>query len=458
MAGQAQITLRWLLTLLGGALLVFGVLLPNTAGGESRNAVVIGLDGSIGPGTGGYVLRGLREAQREDAAAVVLRLDTPGGLDSTMRDIIRAMLASPVPVLAYVAPGGARAASAGTYILYAAALAAMAPGTNLGAATPVSLFGPKPPAGSGTVSPDDGTKTDHPATGAASDALLIKITNDAAAYIRSLAVLHGRNAEWAEKAVREAVSLPYDAALDQHVIDLVANDVPDLLAKADGRTVLVQGKPVRLATLALEIVRIEPSWRDQLLGLLSDPSIVYVLLLVGVFGVVFELSHPGVFAPGVIGVICLLVGSYGLNLLPINYAGLALTLLGLGLMTAEAFVPSFGAFVLGGATAFALGSVMMFGTPAARLPLLVIAGATVISAALLAVVLTLLLRARRRPVVTGAATLTGLTGRVVLWTGTEGQVLVQGERWHANAAWPLQPGQTVLVAGRHGLTLWVEAA
>jgi membrane-bound serine protease (ClpP class) len=375
-----------------------------------------------------------------------------------MRDIIRAILASPAPVLAYVAPGGARAASAGTYILYAAALAAMAPGTNLGAATPVSLFGPTPLPGPETAPPGDGTKTDHLAAGTSRDALLTKVTNDAAAYIRSLAVLHGRNADWAEKAVREAVSLPYDAALDQHVIDLVANDVPDLLAKADGRTVIVQGKPVRLATLALEIVRIEPSWRDRLLELLSDPSIVYVLLLAGVFGVAFELSHPGVFAPGVVGLICLLVGGYGLNLLSVDYVGLALTLLGLGLMAAEAFVPSFGAFVLGGAAAFAIGSLMMFETPGAGLPLWLIVIATMISAALLAVVLTLLLRIRRRPVVTGAATLNGLTGRVVLWTGTEGEVMVQGERWRARAARPLQLGQTVRVAGRQGLTLWVDAA
>jgi membrane-bound serine protease (ClpP class) len=457
MAGQAQITLRWLLALMGSALLVLGILASNAAGGEARSAVVIELGGSIGPGTASYVLRSLGEAKLENTAAVVLRLDTPGGLDSAMRDIIRAMLASPAPVLAYVAPGGARAASAGTYILYAAALAAMAPGTNLGAATPVSLFGPTPLPGLETASPGNGAKTDHPVAGMSPDALLTKVTNDAAAYIRSLAVLHGRNADWAEKAVREAVSLPYDAALDQHVIDLVANDVPDLLAKADGRTVTVQGKPVRLATLALEIVRIEPSWRDRLLELLSDPSIVYALLLAGVFGVAFELSHPGVFTPGVIGVICLLVGGYGLNLLSVDYVGLALTLLGLGLMAAEAFVPSFGAFVLGGAAAFIIGSLMMFETPGAGLPLWLIVIATMISAALLAVVLTLLLRIRR-PVATAAATLNGLTGRVVLWTGTEGEVMVQGERWRARAAWPLQLGQAVRVAGRQGLTLWVEAA
>jgi membrane-bound serine protease (ClpP class) len=449
MFGHTQRTHRWLAALLAGVV-VWGVLPAEAAEGEPRSAVVIALDGAIGPGTAGYVLRSLREAQKQEAAAVVLRLDTPGGLDSAMRDIIRAMLASPVPVLAYVAPSGARAASAGTYILYAAALAAMAPGTNLGAATPVSLFGP-------TALPGpDSPKPDHPAAGAAGDAMSTKITNDSVAYIRALAVLHGRNADWAERAVREAVSLPYDAAFEQHVIDLVAFDTADLLAKADGRSAIVQGKPARLATQGAEIVQIEPGWRDRLLGLLTDPSIVYLLLLVGVAGIAFELSHPGVFAPGVIGTICLLLGGYGINLLPVSYAGLTLALFGLGLMIAEAFVPAFGAFVLGGAASFAIGSLMMFDAPGLRLSAWVIAGATLASAALFGVVLNLLLRARGRPAVTGTAALIGLSGRIIRWTGMEGEVLVQGVLWQARAADALQPGQAVRIVGRHGLTLLVE--
>ena len=384
-------------------------------------------------------------------------MDTPGGLDSAMRDIIRGMLASPLPVLAYVAPGGARTASAGTFILYAAALAAMAPGTNLGAAAPVSLFGSTPlPQPESTTSGERG-KADHSATGTPPDAEQTKVANDAAAYIRGLAVLHGRNADWAEKAVREAVSLSYDAALNQRVIDLVASDLPDLLAQADGRSVIVQGRPMRLETRGLQVVSIEPTWRDRLLGLLTDPSIVYLLILAGIFGVAFELLHPGVYAPGVIGVICLLVGGYGLDLLPIDYAGLALALLGLGLMTAEAFVPAFGAFVLGGATAFVIGSLMMFDMQGARLPLSMIAGATLASAMLFGALLSLLLRARRRHVVTGTATLIGLPGRIIGWTGSEGEVLVQGERWRARATRPLQPGQSVRVIERDGLTLLVQA-
>jgi len=452
MAGWRRFYVGWLVVL--GCALALGA--PAAA---PRTAVVIALDGAIGPGSASYVVRSLNEAQRQDAAVVVVRMDTPGGLDSAMRNIIRAMLASPVPVLAYVAPGGARAASAGTYILYAAALAAMVPGTNLGAAAPVSLFAPTPLAGSDAKPADDGGKADQPAKATPRDAELTKVTNDAVAYIRGLATLHGRNADWAEKAVREAASLPYDAALEQHVIDLVAADLPDLLAKANGRSVIVQGKPVRLETGGLAIAEVEPGLRDRLLALLTDPSIVYLLLLAGLFGIAFEASHPGIYAPGVVGVICVLVGGYGLNLLPIDYAGLALVLLGLGLMAAEAFVPSFGAFVLGGMSAFVIGSLLMFEAPGAQLPLAVIAGATLASAALFGLVLVLLVRARRRPVVGGTATLIGSPGRTIIgWTGQHGEVMVQGERWRARAAGPLQSGQVIRVVGRDGLTLLVEPA
>jgi membrane-bound serine protease (ClpP class) len=447
MNGRARLSLRVLLALLVGAL-VFAM--PRAA--AARSAVVIALDGAIGPGSAGFVVDSLRDAQRQQAEVVVLRLDTPGGLDSAMRDIIRAMLASPVPVLAFVAPGGARAASAGTYILYAAALAAMAPGTNLGAATPISLFAPS----SLPDSPATGGNEDKAAKPPPRDTLMVKATNDSAAYIRGLASLHGRNADWAEKAVREAVSLPYDAAREQNVIDLVAVDVPDLLEQANGRSVIAGGRTVVLATRGLDIVDVMPGWRVRMLALLSDPSLVYLLLLAGLFGVTFEFTHPGVFAPGVIGVICLLLGGYGLNLLPVDYAGLALAVLGLGLMTAEAFVPAFGAFVLGGAAAFAIGSLLMFNASGLRPPGWLVAGATLLSAFLFGLVLTLLVRARRRPVVTGTAALEGLPGSILGWDGERGDVLVQGERWRASAAHALSPGQSVRVVGRQGLTLLVE--
>lgn len=434
-------------------LLLLTALAPSHAAG--RETMVVTLEGAIGPGSAAYVVRSIAEAQHRDAAVIVLRMDTPGGLDTAMRDIIRAMLASPVPVIAYVAPSGARAASAGTYILYASALAAMAPGTNLGAAAPVSMFADTPLTGSAPTP----AKDEPPAKPSPRDAELVKITNDAVAYIRGLGTLHDRNADWAEKAVREAVSLPYDQALDQHVIDLVADDVPDLLAKAHGRTVIAGGKKVQLDTKGVEVVEVGPGLRDRLLALISDPSIVYLLLLAGLFGIAFEASHPGIYAPGVIGMICLLVGGYGLNLLPIDYAGLALVLLGVGLMAAEAFVPSFGAFVLGGAASFVIGSLMMFDAPGLQLPLAVVAAATLTAAALFGLVLALLVRARRRPLVTGGAALIGTSGRALIgWSGTEGEVVVWGERWRARATRPLESGQPIRVIGREGLTLLVEPA
>jgi membrane-bound serine protease (ClpP class) len=450
---------RLLAALLGLAagLLALGPVGCSVARADPPAALVIVLDGAISPATASYVVRNLQDAARRGDALVVLSLDTPGGLDSAMRTIIQAMLASPLPVLAYVAPSGARAASAGTYILYASALAAMAPGTNLGAATPVSLFGATPlPGPDNAPAPDAGKHDQQPAAEAARDAPLVKVTNDAAAYIRGLATMHDRNAEWAERAVREAVSLPYDAALAQHVIDIVATSVPDLLAQADGRSVLVAGRKVRLASQGLAIVSVEPDWRDRLLATLTTPDIVYLLLLAGLFGLGFEASHPGFLAPGVIGAICLLVGGYGLNLLPIDYAGVALALLGLGLMATEAFIPAFGALVLGGASAFAIGSLMMFDRPGVRPPFAIVAGATLVSVLVLGVLLALLVRARRRPLASGSATLIGASGRVTRWDGAEGEVLVQGEHWRARALTLPIPGQRVRVVGREGLTLLVE--
>jgi membrane-bound serine protease (ClpP class) len=425
------------------AALVVCLVLLAPAAACAGEACVVALDGPIGPATADYVVRSLEAAEAAQAAAVVLRLDTPGGLDSAMRDIIRAMLTSPVPVLAYVAPGGARAASAGTYIVYASALAAMAPGTNLGAATPVALFGDTP-------IPDAA----HQTTG---DAERAKVTNDATAYIRGLAALHGRNADWAERAVREAASLPYDVALREHVVELTAASVADLLAAADGRTVLVAGRQMQLATRGAVLREVVPDWRDRLLGVLTNPSILYLLLLAGLAGVAFELTHPGIFAPGVLGAICLLLGGYGLNLLPIDYAGVALALLGLGLIIAEAFVPAFGAFVLGGSAAFLIGSLMMFRDPGLQPPGMVVDLAALGAVAIFGLVLGELLRLRRRPVVSGDAALLGACGRVIAWHAGAGRVQVGGEYWHARAVRTLAVGDAVRVIARDGLSLLVEA-
>jgi membrane-bound serine protease (ClpP class) len=407
-----------------------------------RTALVLDVQGGIGPATAGYLRHALEAAATENAALIVLRIDTPGGLSSAMRDIIQDMLASPVPVVAYVAPSGARAASAGTYILYASHLAAMAPGTNLGAATPVQLGGGGEPAEDGKPDPETA-----------------KAVNDAVAYIRGLAELSGRNADWAEAAVREAASLTASAALERHVIEIVATDLDDLLAQANGRTVRLNGRDVTLHTKGLAVREVEPGWRVRLLAAITDPNVAYILLLVGIYGIIFEFFAPGTALPGTAGAIALLVGLFALNLLPIDLAGTGLVLLGIALMVAEAFAPSFGALGIGGAIAFALGSLFMFeDVPGFSLSLPVVLTATAASLALFGVMLTAVVRAHRRRTVSGDAVLLGAPGRVLSWSVGEGQVHVHGERWQARAAVPLAPGARIRVVGRDRLVLHVEPA
>jgi len=295
-------------------------------------------------------------------------MDTPGGLDLSMRAIIKHILASPIPVASFVAPDGARAASAGTYILYASHIAAMAPATNLGAATPVSIAPQSPPdeprepaSAQGKPRQDGDRAADAPST---ARTLTRKQTNDAAAYIRGLAQLRGRNAEWADKAVREAVSLSAREALELNVIDLIAADIPQLLQQLDGRQLAVLGQPRRLATGGAGIVDYRPDWRARLLIVITDPGIAYLLLMIGFYGLLFEFFSPGLVAPGVIGGICLLLALFALQLLPVSYTGLALIALGVGLLVAEHFAPSFGILGMGGVTAFVIGSIMLIDTDA----------------------------------------------------------------------------------------------
>jgi membrane-bound serine protease (ClpP class) len=392
-------------------------------------------------------------------------MDTPGGLDTSMREIIRAILASPVPVAAYVAPSGARAASAGTYITYACAVAAMAPGTNLGAATPVQLIGTsRPPSGEpGAKKGDENGKggadksgDDTPAEPA--DAESRKVLNDAVAYIRGLAELHGRNADWAVDAVRRAVSLPASEALKMHVVDVIADDIPDLLRKVDGRTVTVAGQEVRLQTADLEIVTISPDWRTRFLSIITNPNIAYLLLLLGAYGLFFELTNPGAILPGVIGAISLSLALFALNLLPVDYAGAGLVLLGIGLMVAEVFIGAFGVIGVGGIVAFAIGSIIMFHeeAPGLELSISVVVGATIVTAAFFLLVIAMLFRSRRRPVVTGAEALLGSEGSAVTWDDGKGTVRVMGEIWHARGASTLPSGARIKVIGRDGLVLIVE--
>ncbi len=442
----------------GGAaalLALFFWMLAAPAAAEAPKAYLLDLDGAVAPVSADYLMRGLNKAAEAGAAVIVLRIDTPGGLDSSMRKIIRAVLASPVPVVGYVAPSGARAASAGTYILYACQIAAMAPGTNLGAATPVNLLGGPPSPEQQPAKPESSGKGQTTQI-RPPNAELTKVTNDAVAYIRGLATLHGRNADWAESAVREAASLPYDQALKLNVIDLVAADVQDLLTKLNGRTVQLADGARTLELDGATVVRLEPDLRTRLLATLTDPNVAYILLLIGAYGLILEFSHPGIFAPGVVGTIALVLGLVALSIIPFDLGGLGLTLLGIVLMASEAFVTSFGVLGIGGLVAFVLGSLMTFDVPGFRLAWPVVIGAASVSAGLFFLVLAMLVRARRRPMASGDATILGAKAEVIAWSGEEGEVLTLGEHWRARADRQLTAGQSVRVVSRDGLTLRVE--
>jgi membrane-bound serine protease (ClpP class) len=436
------------LAALFAALIAAAVLLPNTPALAER-AIVLEIDGAIGPPVADYIARALSPARTNDARLIILRMNTPGGLDTSMRRIVSAILASPVPVATYVAPNGARAASAGTYIAYASPIAAMAPGTNIGAATPVQL-------GGNPLFPSDQKAKDEKKS-AEPDTETRKIVNDAVAYIRSLAAVSGRNADWAVEAVRSAASLPASEALSLHVIDVIADDVPDLLRKIDGREVTVAGKPQRLATAGLDIVTQPPDWRTELLMLVTNPNVAFILMLLGVYGLIFEFLSPGAVAPGLIGAISLIVALYALAFMPINYAGAGLVMLGVALMIAEVHIGAFGALGVGGIAAFVIGALLMFPAevPGFTLSGGVIAGTALGSAALLLLALAAVLR-RRRPVVTGNEALIGAEGETVSWQDGEGRVRVRGEIWLARAAAPLAAGSRVKIVGREGLVLRVE--
>lgn len=455
---------RWVLPafllLLGGTL----ALLPGIMAGQGgRSAVVLQVQGVIGPASADYIIRGRDKAEDRNAALVVLQLDTPGGLDSSMRDIIRAILAAKIPVATYVHPGGARAASAGTYILYASHVAAMSPGTNLGAATPVQLGGGRLPFGGEEEEkkdkPDrkaeDGDRADRPPQPAT--AMERKVVNDATAYIRGLAELRGRNADWAEKAVREGVSLSAKDAQAQNVVDIVAAGLDDLLAQMDGRTVKVGQTDATIDSKDLAIVRIEPDWRTELLAAITNPNVALILMMIGIYGLIFEFMNPGALYPGTIGAICLLTGLYALAALPVSYAGMGLIALGIGLMTAEAFAPSFGILGIGGAIAFILGAMILIDTdlPAFEISWPVIGGVVAVSLGFSLIVLRLAWRAQRRKVVTGIEQMIGAPGRVLQWSGGKGHVAEHGERWAAVGPDDLEPGSGIRVMRLEGLTLTV---
>jgi len=447
-------------------LLAFALLLMGPALAHAGNTVLqLEIRGAIGPGVADYVVRGIERANADANPLIVLRMDTPGGLDQSMRDIIRAILASGVPVAAFVAPRGARAASAGTYIMYASHIAAMAPATNLGAATPVQIGGmpgapdspaaPKAPNPTGRPLPGDADKQPHDS----GNAMQHKMVNDATAYIRSLAELRGRNAEWAEQAVREAASLSAEQALKEHVIDLMAEDTADLLRSIEGRVVTTATGQRTLHVANAQVSDLTPDWRDRLLAAITDPNVAYILMLLGIYGLFFELANPGFVLPGVIGGICLLLALFAFQALPINFAGLALILLGIAFMIAEAFVPSFGALGLGGMLAFVFGSLMLMdGGPGLAISLALILGVAMTSAAFFILIIGMALKARHRPVVSGSEEMIGISGIAAENLSDRGNVLVHGEIWHATSNQPISKGQPVRVVARDGLTLNVEAA
>lgn len=437
---------------------------------QTRSALVLEVDGAIGPATTDYLTRAFEEAASAEVEVIIIRMDTPGGLDAATRDINQAILASPIPVVTWVSPNGARAASAGTYILYASHIAAMAPATNLGAATPVQIGGGTSPAPGASDSPNDsgdsdssdapeesdGTKPANPfPTG---DALVSKAVNDSAAYIRSLAELRGRNADWAERAVREAVSLTATEARENNVIDVVAPSLTALLAAIDGMTVDLNGEPRTLNTSSLEVVSQEPDWRSQLLSLITDPNVAYFLLLIGVYGLIFEGYNPGALVPGVIGAICLLMALYAFQVLPVNWAGVALIALGIALLIVEAFAPSFGILGIGGIVAMVFGSVMLFDmtAPGFEVSPWFIGSVAAVSGALFLLIINLAMRAWRRPQVSGRTELERAHGVVTKEVDPEGWAQVEGELWRVRSDQPIPAGAEVEVTQIDGLTLTVK--
>lgn len=473
----------FVLFVLGLILLVMGSLFAQDTAISQNNqrnkAYILDIKGVIGPATSDYVRRSLKTARENQAKLIVLQIDTPGGLSTAMREIIQDILQAQIPVVSYVTPQGARAASAGTYILYASHVAAMAPGTNLGAATPVQIGGggrspfpipgspernDKPKESEDTTTEntkeekaDGDTSASKPKAG-----IQDKVLNDSIAYIRSLAQLRGRNVEWAEKSVREASSLSSEDALKENVINILADDLKELMIQLDGRKVKVLETTVELETTNLKLIDIKPDWRTNVLSIITNPNIAYILMLVGFYGIIIEFYSPGLIGPGIIGAICLVLAFYAFNVLPVNYAGLALIMLGIAFMIAEAFAPSFGILGLGGAAAFVIGSIMLIDTdvPGYEISWQMVASVGVASTAFFLMTVFMLGRSRRNPVVSGREQMIGSEAEIIDWHGDVGRVRAHGEIWQAKTVdgkKTLSAGMRVQISRIDGLTLIVKA-
>jgi membrane-bound serine protease (ClpP class) len=473
MPGVRQRVLALFLLISGLAL--FGASVA-TDPAPTAQVVTLRIEGAIGPASSDFITRGLAIARERNAGLVVLEMDTPGGLDTAMRVIIKNILASPIPVATYVSPEGARAASAGTFILYASHIAAMAPATNLGAASPVAIGAPGGgPSGSEDRRKDrdadadgkekaDGDEKDgersRPASRSGTDTMMEKVTSDAAAYIRSLAQLRGRDADFAERAVREAASLTAEEALEAGVIDFVAVSLADLLNRIDGREVkLDSGNTVTLATAGAHVERIAPDWRNQVLAVLSNPQIALVLMMIGIYGLFFEFTSPGFGVPGVAGLICILIAMYAFQLLPVNWAGVALIAVGAVLMLAEAFLPSFGVLGIGGIVAFIVGGLFLIDSdiPGFGIPISFLVALAIVSAGLLLAIGGFAVRARKRRVVSGAEDMLGTVGTVTSVDALGAYAHIHGESWRVQGVGQLSPGDRVRVTALDGLTLTVES-
>ncbi len=415
---------------------------------------VVPLKGAVGPASTDLVIRAINDAQGAGASALVIEMDTPGGLDKSMRGLVQVILAAKIPVITYVTPNGARAASAGTYISYASHIVGMAPATNIGSSTPVSIA----PQTSPTPTAPKPNQDDPPPPPA--DAMTKKVVNDAVAYLQGLAELRGRNIEWAEATVRDGANLRASEALEQNVIDVVAASLPELLDAIDGREVQVDNQTHVVRTKGAVLVRVESDWRHELLSIITDPSIAYGLLIIGIYGLILEFYNPGMIFPSVLGVICLLLGAYGLQMLPVNYAGMALIVLGIGLMVAEVMTPSIGVFGVGGLVAFVAGSILLIDTdvPGYDIPYGLIASFAAGTGALAFFAVGAAIRARQQPVVTGVETMIGTTATALEDFDDAGNVRAAGEIWLAESPAPVRKGDLVRITGIEGLRLFVEPA